>query len=150
MGFQLPAIPKLNNMCGCLEVKRGVLIWSAVLTVLWIIYLIDVLIANVTIGSKIWGVIWAVAGVAVYGLVVFALWKDKPRNYLLPAMFVSAFNVVVSVINAIINFVFLAWLGAIILLIIAAITLYYFLGLYTVYQDASAPPAGEPDLKLPA
>ena len=26
-------------------------------------------------GSKIWGVIWAVAGVAVYGLVVFALWK---------------------------------------------------------------------------
>jgi len=146
----MPNIPKLEKMCFCLDVKKGVLYWSILLVVLWLLYFISVIVTLSGIGNIIWGVVWSILGVVVYGLVVYVILKDKARNLLLPALFTSAFNVVVSIINAIVNFVVLNWLGAILLLVIAAITLYYFLGLYTVYQDTTAPPAGEPDLKLPA
>lgn len=147
----MPNIPMLEKFLVCLEVPRGVMYTSGVLAVLWIV---NVLQAILTLGSGqlIWNVIWGVANIVVYGLVVYTIWKDKGKMLLLPAIFVSLFDIVVCIINAILLFISLFWFSAIWVLIIAAITIYYFLGLYTVYRQG-IPSGGEPaagDIKMPA
>lgn len=136
----MPAMPKIPTLerFACFEVKQGVLYASIVLIILWILEAISVFFSG-TVGGIVWGLIWALVGLAVYGLVVVCIQKDKPRTYLLPALFVSAFNVVVGCINAVIFFFSLAWFSAIILCIMAGLTAYYFLGLYTLYQSQAAP-----------
>jgi len=144
-------IPTLEKMCGCLEVKKGVLYWSILLVILWGLYFIASIVGGGTVGNIVFSVIWSILGIIVYGLVVFQILKDKPKNLLLPALCTSAANVVITLIDAIISFVILNWIGAILLLIIGGITLYYFLGLWTVFKGSDAPPAGgEPDFKQPA
>ncbi|XP_023340715.1 uncharacterized protein LOC111710804 [Eurytemora carolleeae] len=148
----MPKIPTLSRFC-CFDVSNGTKYCSAALTILWILYLIAVIVAAVgslSLGSLIWGLIWCGFSIVVYGLATYAIHLSKSRNLLIPALCVSLFNVCVGIINGIINFVVLNIFGAIVLFCIAAITLYYFLGLYTVYNNMSAPPAGEPNIKLPA
>jgi len=79
--------------------------------------------------------------------------QKSTKIFLLPALIISVFDVVVGIINGIINFFILNWFGAIWILALAALTAYYAIGLKNVYDDMSgaAPAAGEPstDLKSP-
>lgn len=133
----MPKIPTVDRFC-CFDVKTGVLYTSIILIVIWILEFISAFWSG-SLGGIVWGIIWALAALAVYGLVVVSIKQDKPRTYLLPALFLSAFNVIVGCINAVIFFFVLAWFSAIVLCVIAGLTAYYFLGLYTLYQSQSAP-----------
>merc|ERR1719430_1994024 len=55
----------------------------------------------------IWAIIWFIVNVVVYGLAVYTLYKGMSRTLLLPALFTSLFNVIVTCINCIINIVVL-------------------------------------------
>jgi len=148
----LPKIPTLEKFCFCCPVRQGVMYYSACLVVLWILYLISALVGGGGVGNIIWAVIWFCVNIVVYGLAVYTLYKDMSRTLLLPALFTSLFNVIVTCINCIINIVVLNIFGAIILAAIAGITAYYCLGLYTVYNQSPAPgpTGGEPaDIKAP-
>ena len=48
--------------------------------------------------------------VGVYGLVIWGMQKNN-RLYLLPALYMTLFNIILGIINAIINFATLAWFG---------------------------------------
>merc|ERR1712032_1357802 len=92
-------------------------------------------------GNWVWAIIWSLANIVVYAAVVVGMMKTK-KIFLLPALFVS---VIVGILNAIANFVFLNWFAAIWLIGIAALTAYYAIGLKNVYDDMSdAPDAAEP------
>merc|ERR1719244_1378190 len=55
----------------------------------------------------IWAIIWTCVNIVVYGLAVYTLYKGMSRTLLLPALFTSLFNVIVTCINCIINIVVL-------------------------------------------
>ena len=59
-------------------------------------------------GNKIWGVIWCVANIAVYALVLVGM-KQGKKIFLLPALIVSIFDVIVGLLQAIIAF-FSLWI----------------------------------------
>ena len=59
------------------------------------------------LGSAIWSLIWCLVSVGAYGLVVWGMQKNN-RLYLLPALYITLFNVIVGIISGIINFVWLA------------------------------------------
>merc|ERR1712080_690089 len=112
---------------------------SIVLVVLWILYFIGAIT-----GNWIWAIIWCIASILVYAAVIFGMMKTR-KIFLLPPLCVSVFNVLVGIINGIINFIILNWIGAIVLLAIAGLTAYYAIGLKNVYDDMSdAPAAAEP------
>ena len=96
---------------------------SIFLTVLWVVYAIvsffSLAIGNIARrhlyiykniffqGFAVFTLIWCLFNVGCYGLVVLGLNRNN-RLYLLPALFLSLFNIAWGVINAIINFFFLA------------------------------------------
>jgi len=133
----MPKIPELSRFC-CFETKQGVMYGSIVLAALWCLDLIAAFFSG-GLGSILWNVIWSIIGIAVYGLVVFAIQKDKPRTYLLPALVTSFLNVILCTISVIVYFITLVWFSAIVLGVVAGLTAYYFLGLYTVYNAMTAP-----------
>jgi hypothetical protein len=135
----LPKLPELGRFC-CFETKQGVMYCSIVLAVLWCLSLVSAFWSG-GLGVILWNVIWSVVGIAVYGLVVFAIQKEKPRTYLIPALFTSLLNTVLCTISVIVYFITLAWFSAIVLLVVGGLTCYYFLGLYTVYNFMAAPTA---------
>jgi len=139
----LPKIPRLERFCFCLDVHTGVQYASIGLCVIWIIYAVLALIAS--IGAGIWALIWCVGNVAAYVLVILGM-KKSNKLYVIPALVLSVFNIVVGVIQAIINFVSLWFFSAVAILVITALTTYYILGLKTVYDDLASggPQAAEP------
>ena len=114
-------------------------------------------------GNGIWAVIWCVCNVVVFLLVILAM-KKSNKMFIIPALIVSIFDIIVGIIQAIVAFASLwiiSWVSiclqntdsfflyifrAIIILIISGITAYYALGLKTVYDDISSagPAAAEP------
>lgn len=72
--------------------------------------------------------------------------KKSNKMFMIPALIMSVFNVIVGIIQGIIAFVALWIFSAIVILIIAGITAYYALGLKTVYDDISgaSPAPAEP------
>lgn len=135
----MPKLPELSRFC-CFELKPGVMYCSVVLALLWCLALISAFFSG-GVGAIIWNVIWSLIGIAVYALVVFAIQKDKPRTYLLPAIFTSLLNTILCTISVIVYFITLAWFSAIVLLVVGALTCYYFLGVYNVYTSMTAPTA---------
>ena len=61
-------------------------------------------------GNWIWAIIWCIASILVYAAVIFGMMKTR-KIFLLPALCVSVFNVLVGIINGIINFIILNWIG---------------------------------------
>ena len=61
----------------------------------------------------IWAIFWFSFNVVVYLLVVYALqdMKSEKRIFLVPALVMSCFNVVIGVIDVIVNFVVFNWFG---------------------------------------
>ena len=120
---------------------------------LWVVYFLAAFFGDSSRSSSnwIWAIVWCSVNIACYTAVVFAIVRTK-RVLVLPALVVSLFDIVVCVFNAIINFIFLNWFAAIWLLGIGAATLYYLLGLFTVFETlftspAAGPPPGSPRLK---
>eukprot|EP00092_Neocalanus_flemingeri_P004059 GFUD01004369.1.p1 GENE.GFUD01004369.1~~GFUD01004369.1.p1 ORF type:complete len:158 (-),score=26.93 GFUD01004369.1:49-522(-) len=145
MPLTLPKIPRLEKFCFCMDVHTGVKSCTLSLIILWIIYALGALFGKSSTGNSIWAVIWCVANVAAYVLVILAMRKSN-KMFIIPALIISVFNVIVGIIQAIIAFASLWIISAIIILIIVGITAYYTLGLKTVYDDISSagPAAAEP------
>ena len=59
------------------------------------------------LGSAIWSLIWCLVSLGAYGLVVWGMQKNN-RLYLLPALYITIFNVIAGIISGVINFVTLA------------------------------------------
>ena len=59
-------------------------------------------------GNWVWAIIWSIANLLVYAAVIFGMMKTK-KIFLLPALFVSVFDVIVGILNGIINFVLFNW-----------------------------------------
>jgi len=132
----LPFVPKLTKMC-CCDLRTGTKIWSIVLIVLVILTLI--------LNFSIQGLIRAIICLIVYGLVVYALQFGKDNKlFFLPAIIFCIISVIWSVIVAIIFF--LVPVVSVPLLISAALTVWYFLGVHSIYAEITegvAPPASE-------
>lgn len=140
----LPKIPRLEKFCFCMDVHTGVRSFSLGLIILWILYALGALFgSNSTAGNGIWAVIWCICNVVAYVLVILAM-KKSNKMFIIPALIISIFDVIVGVIQAVIAFASLWIISAIIILLIAGITAYYALGLKTVYDDISGASPAEP------
>ena len=90
-----------------MDVPTGVRNTSIGLMVFWIIYLIGNVLGSNYSGA-VWGCIWSIASIIVYGVVVYGMRVNK-KILLLPALIINVFNVLVGILNGIINFIFLDW-----------------------------------------
>ena len=61
-------------------------------------------------GEGIWSVIWCLGNLAAYVLVLIAM-KQNKKSFILPALVIAIFDVVVSIIRAVIYFITLQWIG---------------------------------------
>merc|ERR1711997_297174 len=129
---RIPYVPKLTNFLGCFDLHQGVKYASIFLTVLWIVYAI-VSFFYLALGFAVFSLIWCLVNVACYGLVVLGL-RNSNRLYLLPALFLSIFNITWGLINAIINFIFLAIFSAIWILALQLVVAYYYCALKSVHD----------------
>merc|ERR1711970_972329 len=134
-----------------MDVHTGVKSFSLGLIILWVLYAIGALFgANSTVGNGIWAVIWCVCNIAAYILVILAMRRSN-KMFIVPALIISVFDVIVGIIQCIIAFAKLWIFSAIVILIIAGITGYYALGLKTVYDDisSSSPATSAPATEKP-
>ena len=129
----LPQIPRLEKFCFCLEVHSGVFYFSVGLMLLWILYAIGAIVQSVT-GFIAWSILWCAVSIACYGCAIYGI-RKKNKNFLLPALFMSMVNVVLGIIDAVVALVYMWILSAVVVLVIAAISAYYFVGLKNVYDD---------------
>ena len=90
-----------------MDVPTGVRNTSIGLMVFWIIYLVGNGFSGNS-GNVVWGCIWSIASIIVYGAVVYGMRVNK-KILLLPALIINIFNVLVGILNGIINFIFLDW-----------------------------------------
>ena len=113
-----------------MDVPTGVRNCSIGLMVLWIIYFLGAFfgtqtgssagskfslnlfqspsVKNLFSGNWVWAIIWSIANILVYGAVIFGMMKTR-KIFLLPALIMSVFDVLVGILNAIINFILLSW-----------------------------------------
>lgn len=151
----MPKIPTLQRFL-CLDISTGVMWGSAILGIFWIIFIIvaciaihdieilhlgDSILTESIRGTLIWYIIWSLANIVVYGLAVYAILKKTSNKLLLAAICLSLFDIVVGIIFSIVSFADEAWFAAIWLLLIVSLTVYYILGLHTIYQNQSRPGA---------
>ena len=115
------------------------------LIVIWIIYVLGAFLGSV-LGNGIWATIWCVINIACFAGVLYGLAKKNMR-FLIPALCLSVFNIIVGFINAVVNFITLSWFSAVWLLVLVGLTAYYAMGLVTLLDqldDGEAPAAEEP------
>ena len=55
-------------------------------------------------GNGIWAAIWCVCNVAAYILVIFAI-KKSNKMFIIPALVISVFDIIVGTIQAVIAFI---------------------------------------------
>ena len=134
---KIPKPPRLEKFCFMFDLYLSVKYTSFLMVLLWAIYALSSIISAVT-GNSIWAMIWSVANIVTFLGVVFGLNKND-KMYLVPALFLCPIAVIIGCINVIVNFVTLSIFGAIWLAITTAITAYYWLALFSVYNDMSGP-----------
>ena len=61
-------------------------------------------------GNWVWAIIWSIANLLVYAAVIFGMMKAR-KIFLLPALFVSVFDIIVGIINGLILFFALSWVA---------------------------------------
>ena len=103
---KIPFVPKLTKFLVCLDLYQGVKYTTFVLAALWVIYAI-VAFFKLALSGAIWSLIWCLVNVGAYGAVIWGMNRNN-KLYLLPALYISIFNILVGVINGIINFATLA------------------------------------------
>ena len=123
------------------------------MALLWAVYFLAAFFGDSSTSSSnwIWAIVWGCLNIACYTAVVIAITRTR-RVLILPALVISLFDIVVCVFNAIVNFIMVNWFGGLWLLGIVLATLYYLLGLFTVFEalfsaPAAAQPPGSPRLK---
>jgi hypothetical protein len=109
-----------------MDVPTGVRNFSIGLIVLWFIYFFGaffggggvggfrqtLILCNfyTILGNWVWAIIWCSVNILCYLGVIYGQMKST-KTFLLPALFISVFDVIVGVIQGIINFFFLNIFG---------------------------------------
>ena len=105
------------------------------LVVVWIIYVLGAFLGNLSdLSNGVWAIIWCVINIACFAGVLYGLDK-KNMLFLIPALCVSAFNILGGIINALVNFITFNWFAAVWLLLIVGLTVYYAMGLVTLLDQ---------------
>ena len=99
---------------------------------MWIIYVVAAFLGGT--GRGVWAIVWCVFNIACLAAVLYGLAKNN-MQFLFPALGYSIAIILVGLINVVVNFIQLAWIAAIWLLAIFALTVYYALGLVTLLDD---------------
>merc|ERR1712240_88237 len=115
------SIPRLEKFCFCLSVYQGVLFFSIGLALLWIVRALGILASGSSLGNSVWTLVWCIANVIAYGLVLLAMRRSN-KTFMIPALILCVFNIVVGIIAVIIELAYLLFFGAIVLLIIVCLT----------------------------
>ena len=110
---------------------------------MWIIYVVAAFLGGTGLG--VWAIVWCVFNIACLAAVLYGLAKNN-MQFLFPALGYSIAIILVGLINVVVNFIQLAWIAAIWLLAIFALTVYYALGLVTLLdgvEDITTAPAAQ-------
>ena len=117
------------------------------LVVIWIVYVLGAFLGSRSDQSNgVWAIIWCVINIACFAGVLYGLAKKNMR-FLIPALCISVFNILVGIINVLVNFITFNWFSAVWLLMIVGLTVYYAIGLVTLLDqldDGEAPAVKEP------
>merc|ERR1712080_592627 len=111
---------RLEKFCFCLDVPTGVRYTGMAFVGIWIIYFLGALLGGGSVGNWVWGLILSIGNIVCFLAVVYGMRKNV-KMYLLPALFLCLFDIVVAIINGIINFIILNWFSAIWILFIGAL-----------------------------
>ena len=99
------------------------------LVVIWIVYVLGAFLGSPSdLGNGVWAIIWCVINIACFAGVLYGLAKKNMR-FLIPALCISVFNILVGIINVLVNFITFNWFSAVWLLMIVGLTVYYAIGL---------------------
>ena len=107
---------------------------SICLIVIWVIYVLGTFLGGSSVGNGVWAVIWCVINIACFSAVLYGLIKNN-MLFLIPALCISMFTILVGIINVLVNFVTFNWFAAIWLLAIVGLTVYYAIGLVTLLDQ---------------
>jgi len=131
-------IPHLSNFCCFFQVRDGVKV-GAIAMIIYTALVLAIQIVNDrdNVANTVWSVIWLGFNFAAFFGVLAALWKDLPK-LIIPAMLICVIDVLLSIISAIVNFVFLAWFSAVLTIIFAGLAAYYFVACKSVYDDMNS------------
>ena len=132
----LSKIPRLTKFF-CMEVNIGVSYFNIALVFLWIIYFLGALFGKSDYdgnGNWLWALVWC-SGNAASSYSVFYGIKHGRRAFLLPALFLSVFNVLAGGINILINFISFNPFAGIWLLMLTTLNIYYAVALKTVFDS---------------
>lgn len=132
-------IPRLEKFCWCMDLRSGARNGAFFLIVWNVLYLISALATTgSSTGSQGWSIFFTILNIVAWVLVIVAFQKGNPK-LLIPGMIVCLFDVVTSIITAVLFFITIIMIpSAIIVLIFAALTAYYFVCLKNNYDDMSS------------
>ena len=135
----MDSLPKLKSFFG-IELELGVKIFSLVLTVLALVAAIfsSYLVADIFSAWLVAGPTLATLSAVAFGLAFFALQWNKTRKLLIPAAAMSPILSLVSLIFFVMVLVQKTSAGAIVIallyLVEAILSAYYWVGLMTLYR----------------
>ena len=136
-------LPKLDKMCCCLDLKKGVLCGSTVIIVLVVIAIIEIIWTMITRDSgastgtivlEILVIICFVYFIYIFSSVLYVIIKDKSIDLLLSPLQFSVMITIVNIVCSIVFLVLLRWINAALSLVQAVLIAYYVLGLNSFYQ----------------
>lgn len=132
-------IPRLEKFCCCMDIRSGARNGAIFLIVWNVLYLISALATSGSgTGSGIWSILFTIVNIVAWVMVIIAFQKSNPK-LLIPGMIVCVFDVVTSIITAIIYFITIVLIpSGIIILIFAGLTAYFFVCLKNNYDDMSS------------
>lgn len=136
-------IPRLEKFCCCMDIRTGARNMAIILIILNVLQIIAAGAGGD--GASIgWSVFFAIFNIVCWVAVIIGL-KKGIAKYLIPAMIVCVFDVVIGVIQAIFFFITIVGIPAgIISLAFAGLTAYFFVCLKNNYDDMSSGAAAEP------
>jgi len=136
-------IPRLEKFCCCMDIRTGARNMAIVLIILNVLQIVAA--AGGGDGASIgWSVIFGILNIVCWVAVIVGL-KKGIAKYLIPAMIICLVDVVVGVIQAIFFAITIVGIpAAIISLLFAGLTAYFFICLKNNYDDLSSGAAAEP------
>ena len=139
-------LPKLDKMCCCLDLKKGVLCGSTVIIVLVVIAIIEIIwtmitrdsgVSQASTGTIVWEILVIICFVYfiyIFSSVLYVIIKDKSIDLLLSPLQFSVMITIADLVCSIVFLVLLRWINAALSLVQAVLIAYYVLGLNSFYQ----------------
>jgi hypothetical protein len=138
MAIKLPEVPRLKKFCFCMDVPTGVKASSFVFIVLWSIYIPAILlVGGGGFFNKFLSCLWAVLHILAYAYAIYGQMKSK-AGFLKWALINLVLFVFLDIIQGIVEFILLDWFAGAWCLALAALSIYYIIGLKNVYDDMVA------------